>query len=1007
MPYSPSGGAVSKQLPFGMSNLPLDAKLKYDDTVNFTKRAFISTAEILAYFPEDSPFREGNFEILLNTGGSLSNGIITGGIESIWWFSRGTLIQKYYTTLEVDNLISGITPEIPSLQQVTTGTGNNVTANAVQFSGIGNLNLSVDSLIGFGGTGETGFINIVNGQATGAIGFKPLESVFKFQTSAAPADQYSFSLRPEDENTSGALINRRLEFNAGINPTEGVVLSQLDNYQLRTEKGIANGYASLGSNGKIPNNQLPALAISETFVVSSQAAMLALSGAEEGDVAVRTDISESFILTATPASTLSNWQELLTPTAPVQSVNGQVGNVNLTTTNITEGTNLYYLDARVSANSDVVLNSALRHAAVSLGATNGLSLSGQQLSLGLSSGSSTGSLSSTDWTTFNNKQPAGNYALVSQIPTPSNYITNGTSLQTSSNFYISGNGRMNTLTLSTSPVDKVGTTAEILVRNSTTGAIEKLNGDNSTYVRGNGILAGFESAVRSTFLNGMVAGTNTPIVTSNSVIVAFANLQAQITSRVDITGSYADPVWLTSLAYSKLTGAPSIPIDANLLHTTGNETKNGRLTLTSPAGTSSTSPTSSVTPLAVTGGKGGNHTGTSGTASAGNATEIKFLAGGGGDVPNMTSGTAISGIGGDVNLNAGPGGQIFGTPDTQVPGRGGNAILAGGDTFGGIAGNGQLKAGNNLKAGFRGGSLFFVAGYGDNNFVSNPLYDGAIYLGVSSVGIIRGNTILGSSSDDGLNRLQVTGDSKFLGKVSVVGNIGQNSLMLSKPSNNLPSIEFVGATASSIIEAGDDLNLYTNGVLRSTINKVGLTTFYQNISSSTVPSSGDHLTNKTYVDTKSPLASPDFTGIPTAPTAVAGTNTTQIATTGFVTSNFVDKTTNQTSGLTGDKIWDGYHEFRQSVVVGPLVNSTTYSNISIGTQTAILTFPAGNGVLGYRPIVNTSLNTIQTSASLNTAYPTAAIGQHVTAPNVGTGMKYEKINTTGGGTWMSWAASTI
>lgn len=35
---------------------------------------------------------------------------------------------------------------------------------------------------------------------------------------------------------------------------------------------------------------------------------------------------------------------------------------------------------------------------------------------------------------------------------------------------------------------------------------------------------------------------------------------------------------------------------------------------------------------------------------------------------------------------------------------------------------------------------------------------------------------------------------------------------------------------------------------------------------------------------KAPLASPTFTGIPAAPTAIAGTNTTQIATTAFVTT---------------------------------------------------------------------------------------------------------------------------
>ena len=42
----------------------------------------------------------------------------------------------------------------------------------------------------------------------------------------------------------------------------------------------------------------------------------------------------------------------------VDSVNGQTGAVSLSTSNVSEGTNLYYTDARVSANSDVVANTA-------------------------------------------------------------------------------------------------------------------------------------------------------------------------------------------------------------------------------------------------------------------------------------------------------------------------------------------------------------------------------------------------------------------------------------------------------------------------------------------------------------------------------------------------------------------------------------------------------------------------------------------------------------------------
>ena len=46
---------------------------------------------------------------------------------------------------------------------------------------------------------------------------------------------------------------------------------------------------------------------------------------------------------------------------------------------------------------------------VTLGTANGLSLTGQVLSLGLASGSAAGALSAADWTTFNSKAPAGSY----------------------------------------------------------------------------------------------------------------------------------------------------------------------------------------------------------------------------------------------------------------------------------------------------------------------------------------------------------------------------------------------------------------------------------------------------------------------------------------------------------------------------------------------------------------------------------------------------------------------
>jgi hypothetical protein len=85
----------------------------------------------------------------------------------------------------------------------------------------------------------------------------------------------------------------------------------------------------LDSSGKLADSVVPKIAMTNTYVVASQTAMLALSNAQEGDVAVRTDLNKSFILKASPYSTLANWQELLTPTDAVTSVNGSTGAVTI------------------------------------------------------------------------------------------------------------------------------------------------------------------------------------------------------------------------------------------------------------------------------------------------------------------------------------------------------------------------------------------------------------------------------------------------------------------------------------------------------------------------------------------------------------------------------------------------------------------------------------------------------------------------------------------------------
>lgn len=98
-----------------------------------------------------------------------------------------------------------------------------------------------------------------------------------------------------------------------------------DTFVPKTDVGV--DVASL-VGGKVPSSQIPAIAITETFVVSSEEEMLALE-AQIGDIAIRSDLSLTFVLGENDPTELSNWYQILTPTAPVTSVNGEVGDVVL------------------------------------------------------------------------------------------------------------------------------------------------------------------------------------------------------------------------------------------------------------------------------------------------------------------------------------------------------------------------------------------------------------------------------------------------------------------------------------------------------------------------------------------------------------------------------------------------------------------------------------------------------------------------------------------------------
>jgi hypothetical protein len=110
-------------------------------------------------------------------------------------------------------------------------------------------------------------------------------------------------------------------------PVSGPHRAALDLKEDLANKDEPNGYAGLDSSGKINPSQLPAISSTDTFVIASQSAMLGLSTADVGDMAVRTDESKTYILKESDASVLAHWQELLFPVSPVSSFLGRTGAV--------------------------------------------------------------------------------------------------------------------------------------------------------------------------------------------------------------------------------------------------------------------------------------------------------------------------------------------------------------------------------------------------------------------------------------------------------------------------------------------------------------------------------------------------------------------------------------------------------------------------------------------------------------------------------------------------------
>lgn len=260
----------------------------------------------------------------------------------------------------------------------------------------------------------------------------------------------------------------------GITDISGLQTA-LNSKEDTANKNQINGYAGLDGAGKLNPSQLPAIAVTDTNVVTSQSAMLALT-AEVGDLAVRTDLNKTFILRVSPASTLGNWQELLTPTDSVTSVYGRTGAV-------TAQSGDYTADQITETVSNKILTSAER-----------TKLSG--IATGATANSTDAQL--RDRTTHTGTQA----------------ISTVTNLQTTLD-----------LKLEAASIANFETTTQLNSRDTA-----NRNRANHTGTQLASTISDFASTVLATVLTGLSVATSSVIAATDTVLVALGKLQAQITT---------------------------------------------------------------------------------------------------------------------------------------------------------------------------------------------------------------------------------------------------------------------------------------------------------------------------------------------------------------------------------------------------------------------------------------------------------------------------------------------
>ena len=668
-----------------------------------------------------------------------------------------------------------------------------------------------------------------------------------------------------------------------------------------TQKAANNGVATLGNDGKIPSNQIPSISFQSATVVNSQSSMLGLSNAVVGSIAIRTDVSKNFVLSALPSSTLVNWIELATPSS-VSSVNGSAGpSVVLTTNDVSEGaSNKYYTDARVrsalSAASPLSFNSATG-----------------TFSMSAASASNNGYLSASDFTTFNNKQnaitagtdylaPNGSAIALTNFPTLNQNTTGNAATATK----LAATKNINGVPFDGSASINIDADASTL-----TGSTLASNVTNSSLTSVGTITTGVWSGTTIAIAKG---GTGATTATG-----ALTNLGAEPTANKsnDISGDAAST-----------TKFPSVKAFKDYVDLQS-----------SNAGVADNSLTSAKINGTIAIAKGGT-----GASTAADARTNLGLAIGTDVLAQRTFGTAANSSTSDfVAANA----AITGATKTKLTYDSKGLVTAGADA-----------------------TTADIAPSTDRNYVTDAQKSGVlsntsgINTGDETIATIK--TKLGISTLSGSN----TGDQT----ITLTGDVtGSGTGSFATTVNSVG-----GINSSTIATLPTTVSSHTSSITTNTNSIATLNTNVSANTSSITTNTNNISTNTADILLKAPIASPAFTGVPTAPTPSTSDNTTQLATTAYVKANLA------------------------TVSAGTLTGTSLASTITGSSLTSIGTLTSGS--VPYS-LLSGTVPTWNQNTTGNAA--TATTAGNITATSNTTITSLTNLNTVGTITSGIWSGTTI